>query len=325
MAVSALLLGGVVLVIGPAAGAQEDASSDDPRTAADVDGPLPRLGEVGPVADAPDGLSLSPAVVEVPLEPGRRSEVVHVVANSTDTPLPLRLEVVPTALDRDGPRLDASTASADGDRATRLVLPVDRLVLAAGEGAELRSTGEVDSGHSLVIALLATPVSEDATDDVGAVAYVVLVDEEVASGLQVTAAEDEATDTLAAVALATDRHAVVDVRVRVRSWLGVLHDHTTVDLLVGPDEPRVLEVARPAGSPPGRLHLEVVAVDRTGTEARTSLTTSAGAAGWLLVLAVLLVLVAAAAIVLAARRLRSTAGRARTSASDRPPVEEPDP
>jgi hypothetical protein len=115
----------------------------------------------------------------------------------------------------------------------------------------------------------------------------------------------------------------VDVRVRVHSWLGVLHDRTTADLLVGPDEPRVLEVARPAGSPPGRLHLEVVAVDRTGVEARASLTTTAGAAGWLVVLAVALVLTAAAAVVVAGR-LRSAARRPSAPTPD-PPVEERDP
>jgi hypothetical protein len=337
MAVSTLLVSSAVLAFGPAVLAQEDAvrqddaDRDGARTTSEVDGPLPRLGEVGPVTDAPEGLSLSPAVAEVPLTPGRRSEVVHVVANTTDAPLPLRLGVVPAKVGRDGPRLDGSSSSAVDDRATRLVVPVDRLRLAAGEGAELRSTAEVEAGHSLVVALLAVPETADdageegAGDAAGAVAFVVLTDEEVASGLQVAAAEAESPGTLAEIALHTDRHAVVDVRVRVRSWLGVVHDQTTADLLVGPDEPRVLEVVRPAGSPPGRLHVEVVAVDRTGTEARATLATSAGAAGWLLVFAVALLTAAAVAVVVAARRLRSAASRAPAPAADPPPDEEPAP
>jgi hypothetical protein len=358
MVAPALVLCGAVLTLGPAAVAEEGASSEPPRTASDVDGPLPRLGEVGPVTDAPEGLSLSPAVVEVPLQPGRRSEIVHVVANATEAPLRLRLDVAPATVGRDGPRPAGSSPSAVDDRATRLVLPADRLVLAAGEGAELRSTGEVGSGDSRVVALLATPAIEGAEEEgdhrtdaedaeaaedsedaehaenaVGdatiggarAVAYVVLLDEAVPSGLRAAATEDAAPGTLAAIALAADRHAVVDVRVRVRSWLGVLHDHTVADLLVGPDEPRVLEVARPPGSPPGRLHLEVVGVDRTGTEARASVTTSAGAAGWLLVLAVALLLAAAATVVLAGRRLRSPARRPSSPPTDPPPAEEPDP
>jgi hypothetical protein len=324
--VLALALCGAALAVGPVAAAQDGAGSEDPPTAADVDGPLPRLGEVGPVTDAPEGLSLSPAMVEVPLQPGRRREVVHVVANVTGSPLTLRLEAIPTSIDREGPKVDGTAGPPDDGSPTRLVLPLDRLALDDGEGAELRSTGEVAPERSLVVALRATPLpSADAEDGAGAVAYVVLTDGNSPSGLQVTAAEDEAADTLARVALATDRHAVVDVRVRVHSWLGVLHDRTTADLLVGPDEPRVLEVARPAGSPPGRLHLEVVAVDRNGSEARTSLTTTAGPAGWLVVLAVALVLAAAAAVVVAGRRLRSAARRPNSPPTAPPPAEERDP
>jgi hypothetical protein len=324
--VTALVLCGAALTVGPVAAAQDGAGREDTPTAAEVDGPLPRLGEVGPVTDAPEGLSLSPAIVEVPLQPGRRSEVVHVVANATGSPLMLRLEAIPASVDRDGPQVDGTAGAPDDGSPTRLVLPLDRLALDDGEGAELRSTGEVAPERSLVVALRATPLpSADAEDGAGAVAYVVLIDGDSPSGLQVTAAEVEAADTLAGIALATDRHAVVDVRVRVHSWLGVLHDRTTADLLVGPEEPRVLEVARPAGSPPGRLHLEVVAVDRTGVEARASLTTTAGAAGWLVVLAVVLVLAAAAAVVVVGRRLRSAARRPSSPPTDPPAAEERDP
>jgi hypothetical protein len=325
--VPALVLCGAALAVGHVAAAQDGAGSEDQPTAADVDGPLPRLGEIGPVTDAPEGLSVSPAIVEVPLRPGRRSEVVHVVANATGSPITLRLESIPASVGRDGPKIiDGAAGPPDDGGPTRLVLPLDRLALDDGEGAELRSTGEVAPGRSLVVALRATPLPPaDAEDGEAAVAYVVLTDGGSPSGLQVTATEDGATGTLAVVGLATDRHAVVDVRVRVHSWLGVLHDRTTADLLVGPDEPRVLEVARPAGSPPGRLRLEVVVVDRSGVEARTSLTATAGAAGWLVVLAVAFVLTAAAAVVVAGRRLRSAARRPSTTPTEPPPVEERDP
>jgi hypothetical protein len=281
-------------------------------TPVEVDGPLPRLGDVGPVEGAPAGLSITPAVTESALEPGRRVEVTHVVANATDEVLELRIETSGTPVGEEGPRprtdggdddaavrSDREEGAADGP--VRLVAPVSELRLGPGEAAELRSTGEVAAGASGVVALQATtPAGDRAT------ALVVLADGSAAGDLAVGIREGGDGGVLAVVELRPSRHAVVDVRIRVRGWAGTASDRTLADLVVGPDRPREVAVDRPAGALPGRLHVEVVAVDRAGAEARASLTTRAGPAGWVPVVAALLLLGAVAVVVaVGRRRLRS--------------------
>jgi hypothetical protein len=283
----------------------------------EVDGPLPRLGDVGPVEGAPAGLSITPAVTELVLEPGRRVEVTHVVANATDQVLELRIGTSGMPVDAAGPRPPTDGGDEDdaADDDVRLVAPVSELRLEPGEAAELRSTGEVADGASGVVALQATtPAGERVT------ALVVLADGSVPDDLEVRI-RDGGDGALAIVELRPSRHAVVDVRVRVRGWAGTASDRTLAELVVGPDRPREVAVDRPAGALPGRLHVEVVAVDRAGEEARASLTTRAGPAGWMPVVAALLLLGAVAVVV-------AIAVRRRRLRSDGPPpslVEEPRP
>jgi hypothetical protein len=73
---------------------------------------------------------------------------------------------------------------------------------------------------------------------------------------------DLGADGTATVTVRADRPAVVDVRLRGRSWLGATTDQTVADLIVGPDG-RELEVDRPATRWPGpvRAGAYVRAVD----------------------------------------------------------------
>jgi hypothetical protein len=305
-----------------AAGAAEDEDGD---RSDQVDGPLPRVGARGPVEDAPEGLSLSPAVLEVTASPGRRVEVRHLVANTTDTPLELRLDVPSASATPVGPIIDPDLAAPlPPDADARLVAPVDRLLLAPGEGVELISTAEVTDSSSGLVALRATT-----RGGTSVTALVVLADSSQPAGVRATArtgADGEAArggDGEAArggdgggeggdsgglagsVELGADRYALVDVRVRVRSWLGVLSDRTLADVVVGPDEPRVLDVERPASSPPGRLRLEVVAVDRAGDVARSEFTTSVGVTPAAVAFLLLIVAGVSVGVLLRRRHLRS--------------------
>jgi hypothetical protein len=257
-----------------------------------ADGPLPHLGDRGRVADAPEGLSISPGVQELVTPPGRRVEVRHLVANATGEPLELRVETPDVTIGRAGPELqEAGTSPPEGVTGGRLVAPVERLTLAPGDGVELVSTAELAAGDSGLHAIRLSTAGGDAVT-----AFVVLVARAAPAGLEATtdeaggdrgpdpdgetphgeAPDGEAPGTAAYVSLTADRHAVVDVRIRIRSWLGVLSDRTIADLVVGPDGPRVVAVERPVAAPPGRLRLEVAAVDRAGETAGSELVTSVG-------------------------------------------------
>jgi hypothetical protein len=267
-----------------------------------TDGPLPHVGDRGRAADAPEGLSISPGIQELVVPPGRRVEVRHLVANATGEPLELRVETPDVTIGRAGPELqEAGTSPPEDDTGGRLVAPVERLTLAPGDGVELVSTAELAAGDSGLHALRLSTAGGDAVT-----AFVVLVARAAPAGLEVTtdaaggdrgpapdgetphgeASDGEASDgeapdgeapgTAASVSLTAGRHAVVDVRIRIRSWLGVLSDRTLADLVVGPDGPRVVAVERPVGAPPGRLRIEVAAADRAGETAGSELVTSVG-------------------------------------------------
>jgi hypothetical protein len=346
---STLLLLALSLAVSGLALASDDPSDGEARPTAEggagdedrsdrVDGPLPRVGARGPVEDAPDGLSLSPAVLEVATSPGRRVEVRHVVANTTDAPLELRIDVPNAAAASAGPAIDPEPAAPlPADAAARLVAPVDRLQLAPGEGVDLLSTAEVTGASSGLVALRATT-----RGGTSVTALVVLADGSQPAGVQATAraaADGERRTSESAaegegerdaevgglagyVDLVADRHAVVDVRIRVRSWIGILSDRTLADVVVGPDEPRVLEVERPAGAPPGRLRLEVVTVDRAGDVARSEITTSVGITPAVVALVLLVI-----AGVWVGRLLRRRHLRSQTTATTRAgaPVDTPPP
>jgi hypothetical protein len=303
------------------------AAADLPLT---VDGPLPRLGERGPADDAPDGLAIAPAITEVRPTPGRRTELVHVVTNGTDAPLTFALDVPTAPLGSDGPRLDAlddppAPPLTDGEPA-RVVASTDQLTVPAGHGAELRSIAEADEGASGIYGLRATLPDGDA-----AIAWVVVADAGLATDLELSLHDprdhDQSADqgepsSLATLEVAVLRHAVVDVRLRVRSWSGVLQDLTLNDLLVGPEAPRTVTVDRPASALPGPLTVEVIATTRDGEVARADLDAAAGItpsliAGTLVVLALL-------AIALVARRRHLRSDRPTHVPTDEP-TEEPTP
>jgi hypothetical protein len=298
--------GPVAAVDGPTSDEEEadtgDGEGGDGDRPDEVDGPLPRMGARGPVEDAPEGLSLSPAVLEVTMPPGRRVEVRHVVSNTTDAPLELRIDVPSASATSGGPGVDPDLAAPlPADAAARLVAPVDRLLLPPGEGVELVSTAEVTATSSGLVALRATT-----RGGTSVTALVVLADGSQPAGLRTTArAEGDGGGLAGHVDLEADRHAVVDVRLRVRSWLGVLSDRTLADVVVGPDEPRVLEVERPTGAPPGRLRIEVVAVDRAGDVSRSEVTTSLGITPAAVALVLLLVAGVSVGVLLRRRHLRS--------------------
>jgi hypothetical protein len=310
-----------------------------------ADGPLPRVGDRGRVADAPEGLSISPGVQELVTPPGRRVEVRHLVANATGEPLELRVETPDVTVGRDGPDLqEVGTSPPAGDVGGRLVAPLERLTLAPGDGVELVSTAELAVGDSGLHALRLSTAGGDVVT-----AFVVLVGRPGPAGLEVTtregdgaprpapdgatldgatldgeapdgeapdgeAPDGEAPGSAAYVSLTAGRHAVVDVRIRVRSWLGVLSERTLADLVVGPDGPRVVAVARPVGAPPGRLRIEVAAVDRAGETAGSELVTSVGLTAP--TLAFVLLLVAGSLVALGYRRGRL---RSRWEGSDAAP------
>jgi hypothetical protein len=319
-----------LLVVGPLApgSASGHAAVDDaPLAVADltlaVDGPLPRLGERGPAEGAPDGLAIAPAITEVRPAPGRRTELVHVVTNGTDAPLDLTIDVPTAPLGRHGPRVEVLDdppvpVRSDAELA-RLVAPTEQLILPAGHGAELRSTAETTEGASAIFGLRATGPDGDA-----AIAWVVIADAGLATDLDVRLhgphdLDDDAEDpSLAVFEVTALRHAVVDVRVRVRNWTGVLQDLTLNDLLIGPEGPRAVAIDRPASALPGPLTVEAVAVSRDGEEARAELDADAGITPTLIAGA--LVVLALLAITLLGRRrhLRSD-GRTGTA----PPASSP--
>jgi hypothetical protein len=334
-----LLLALWLVVSGPVAAIDEHAADEEAAAAGDgagedgdrsgqMDGPLPRVGARGSVEDAPEGLSLSPEVLEVTMSPGRRVEVRHLVSNTTDTHLELRLDVPSASVASAGPAIDPEPAAPlPADAAARLVPPVDRLLLAPGEGAELVSTAEVAATGSGLVALRATTPGGTSV-----AALIVLADGSQPAGLRATAragdddsggdgVQGDAGGGLAGYAeLEADRHAVVDVRIRVRSWLGILSDRTLADVVVGPDDPRVLPVERPASAPPGRLRIEVVAVDRDGDVSRSEATTSVGITPAAVALVLLLVAGVSVGIVLRRRHLRSeTSATTRTTPVDGTP------
>jgi hypothetical protein len=299
-----------------------------------ADGPLPRVGDRGPVRDAPDGLSVSPAILEVEAPPARRVEVRHLVANTTGEPLELSIDVAAVPVTGDGPEIpDETVAALPADAQARLVAPVDRLLLAPGEAVELISTAEVAAGSSGLLALRATTAGGTSV-----AALVVVTDASLPVGLRSSLrapGEDPAPDgetpdaprdadaadptgdregpiparTTALLELAADRHAVVDVRIRVRSWLGVLGDRTVADLVVGPDGPRILAVDQPASAPPGRLRVETVAVDRAGEASRAELATDLGLTAPAVAVILLLVTGALVGVLRRGRRLRSDGTR----------------
>jgi hypothetical protein len=248
-----------------------------------VDGPLPRMGDRGEVDGAPDGLSVTPAVVEVRVPPGRRVPVGHVLANRTGSTLQLEVDALPVPSSPDGPEVAALPVEAQPpltDRAPfRLVPPASAVRLEDGHGAELWSTVEAMAGVSGVMALRARVPQRsgegadraEAEHDRGVVAYVVVADEGLSDDLAVHVDTDVAgAGELATVRLDAARHLVADVRVRVHSWAGVVADRTIRDLVVDPGPGRAVVVDRPARLLPGRVTVEVVAVTRTGEEARAT-------------------------------------------------------
>jgi hypothetical protein len=224
-------------------------------SAATRDGPLPRVEEVGPVDPAPEGdaVEISPAVVEVVVPADRRVEVRHVVANGLELPLDLDVEVVVAQVDADGPA--AGDTPSGEDDPVRLVAPVEQLRLQPGEGAHLISTAQADTGASGVLALTVTAA-----------------DGSRAAALVVVAADDAPADPVLDLALAADgrpeltaraaRPAVLDVRLRARSWLGAASDDTLVEVVVG-EQPRPLPITAPASRLPGPVSAVAVAASPT--------------------------------------------------------------
>jgi hypothetical protein len=235
----------------------------DAEPAEERDGPLPRLDRVGPLVEGesddvdgppgPDRLSIAPAVVEVVVSPDRRREVRHVVANTTGRRLSLDLDVVEATATPDGPGPGRAGPVA-ADAPVRLVAPVDGLVLDPGEGAVVVSTAQADPGEAGLFALRVRAGDEEAR------AHVVVAADDVAGTPALDL--DLGADGTATVTVRADRPAVVDVRLRGRSWLGAATDQTVADLIVGPDG-RELEVDRPATRWPGpvRAGAYVRAVD----------------------------------------------------------------
>ena len=273
-----------------------------PAATAERDGPLPRLERIGPTEPPParDTLELSPAVVEVVAPPDRRREVRHVVANGLEVPLDLDIEVVAAATGPDGPYLldDPPPASAPG----RLVAPTDRLSLAPGEGAALISTVEVDAGQAVLLAVRAT-----AAEGSDAAAYVVVSAQDLPASphLDLTMAADGRVDLV----LGAARPAVVDMRIRSRSWLATTNDETLAGLVVGP-EPRRLTTDVGATRWPGPVSAAVTVAGADGDPV------AATAGRWVLPRELLAVLAALLiALVVVALRHRGGAARAAVGSS----------
>jgi hypothetical protein len=309
-------IGPVMAVDAPAAQEGGSAVASRGDTPSGADGPLPHVGDRGPVEGAPDGLSLSPAVLEVAAPPGRRVVIRHLLANTTDGPLEVRIDVPRGSLGPDGPVIGTDVAPPmPADAAARIVAPLELVSLAPGEGIELQSTAEVTADSSALFAVRATT-----RGGTSVTALVVLTSTELPADLELAARAQPrgttdgstegggsgSTDGMAgSVELVAARYAVVDVRLRLRSWIGVLADRTVTDLIVGPDEPRILEVERPVGAPPGRLHIDVTAVDRAGEERRAAVATTVGITPALVAVVLLVIAGSSVGAVRRQRHLRS--------------------
>lgn len=272
-----------------------------PAVADDRDGPLPRIEQVGPTSPAPDdgALEISPAVSEVVVAPDRRVEVRHVVANGLEQPLHLDVEVVAGDLGADGPGVAARPVGSTDP--VRLVAPVEQLRLPPSHGAALISTAEADAGRARLLALRAT-----APDGTAAVAYVVVsADDRPASPELDLRLGDDGRATVTARA---DRPAVLDVRLRARSWAGSTHDRTASQLVVG-ERARTLPLDAPPARLPGPVSAVAVAVGDDGRVVARGERFVTPTAPWLLAPALLVLLVAAALVVRRRRHGPATADR----------------
>jgi hypothetical protein len=111
------------------------------------------------------------------------------------------------------------------------------------------------------------------------------------------------------------------VRVRVRSWTGVLQDLTLNDLLVGPEGPRAVAIDRPASALPGPLTVEVVAASRDGEVARAELDAAAGITPTLIAGALVVLALLAIALLARRRHLRSDGPTAPPASSPHDPTD----
>ena len=295
-------------------------------TAEERDGPLPRVERVGPTTPPPaaGSLQLTPAVTEVVVPADRRVEVRHVVANGLEVALDLDVEVLAGEVDAEGPTLgqhDTGGPTADqhdtgnpttdrhdtGDPTTdrhdtgdptaptdpvRLAPPVERVRLRPGEGAALISTAQADAGEAALLALTAT-----APDGTRAAAWVVVAADDTAADPQLDLLLE--ADGQARLTASTVRPAVLDVRLRTRSWVGATSDDTVAEVVVG-TQPRRLPLSAPASRLPGPV--AAAAVARTGTGEETVARADRVVLPPLAWLAVALVLLAVVAV--AARRHR---------------------
>lgn len=238
-------------------------------------------------------LRIEPAVAEVP--PGTVQELR--LANGGDVDLELALRAVATAANTQG---EPTPYDEDPPADVTVVLPTDRVVLAAGEVATF-GVAVAERSSSKIVAVQATSVD---TEPVVEVASLLVVGE---GGTIDDIAADLDPAGEASVRLDVSQALATDVRVRVRTWTGVLADRSFTPLAI-PPEGRELRVGFERPPLPGTVTLEVVAAQPEGAPVSYTTTTMVwpDRLQWLLLGAAVSILVGAVVLALRRRRARHT-------------------